>query len=186
MMKMAWLVAGLLLLGASGAAALEVKGVQLAPTVAVRGETLRLNGYGIREKFFFDIYVGSLYTAVPVKTADEALAAPGAKLIRMNFLYHKVDREKIVEAFAEGFAKNSPPLAESAAAKTFLGWFTRDFVRGDVVDLELDGDGTVVARQNGAVLGSLGSPELARGVLLIYLGAKPADADLKAGMLGHG
>jgi len=174
-----------LLLCAGTAAALEVQGVRVEPTVVVQGESLRLNGYGIREKFFFDIYLGSFYTAQPVASAEAALAAPGGKLIRMNFLYHNVDREKIIAAFAEGLEKNSPQLAGSAPAKAFLGWFGHDFVRGDVVDLELDADGTVAARQNGNLLGSLRSPELARGVLLIYLGENPADAGLKKGMLGR-
>ena len=185
MKRMGMMVAALLLCGATAAAALEVEGVQVEPTVTVQGQTLRLNGYGIREKFFFDIYLGSLYTTQPVASTAAALVAPGSKLIRMNFLYHKVDREKIVEAFAEGFEKNSPHLVESAAAKTFLGWFVHDFVRGDAVDLELGADGTVLATQNGSLLGSLNSPELARGVLLIYLGDKPADAGLKKGMLGR-
>ena len=176
----------LLLVCATGARALEVEGVALAPTVTVQGQALQLNGYGIREKFFFDIYIGSLYTARPVTDTAEALAAPGARLIRMNFLYRKVDREKIVAAFAEGIEKNSPQLADSAAVRDFLGWFRHDFVRGDVVDLELDADGTVVARQNGTRLGSRVSEDLARGVLLIYLGSEPADADLKVGMLGGG
>lgn len=172
-----------LLLTAGSARALEVKGVSLPASLSVQGETLQLNGYGIRHKFFFSIYVGSLYTAKPVTDTRQALAAPGAKLIRMDFLYHRVGRKKIIEAFAEGLAKNSPQLVGSAAAKTFLGWFTRDFVRGDRVDLELGADGTVVARQNGQELGRLHSPALARGILLIYLGKKPADGDLKAGML---
>ena len=174
-----------LLLCAGTAAALEVQGVRVEPTVVVQGESLRLNGYGIREKFFFDIYLGSFYTAQPVASAEAALAAPGGKLIRMNFLYHKVDREKIIAAFAEGLEKNSPQLAGSAPAKAFLGWFSHDFVRGDIVDLELAADGTVSARQNGTLLGSLVSKELARGVLLIYLGENPADAGLKQGMLGR-
>ncbi len=55
------LLVGLLLV-AGNAAALEVAGVQLAHAVSLGGESLQLNGYGIRKKFFFKIYVGSLYT----------------------------------------------------------------------------------------------------------------------------
>ncbi|TYO95822.1 chalcone isomerase-like protein [Geothermobacter ehrlichii] len=174
----------MLLLWGLPAMAVEVAGVKLTPQVQVAGETLKLNGYGIRKKFFFKIYVGSLYTAQPVRTAEEVLAAPGAKLIRMDFLYSKVKKEKIVDAFAEGFAKNSPALMDSVPAKTFLHWFDADFVEGDRVDLLIAADGTVSASHNGRKLGELHSPELARGVLLIYLGQKPADEDLKEGMLG--
>jgi len=176
------LLVGLLLM-AGNAAALEVAGVQLAPTVSIGGESLQLNGYGIRKKFFFKIYVGSLYTTQPATSTAQVLALPGAKLVRMDFLYGKVEKEKIVEAFAEGFEKNSPGLIDSPNAKAFLGWFDADFVKGDQVDLLVAADGTVSASDNGRVLGSVTDPALARGVLLIYLGDQPADADLKAGML---
>jgi len=174
----------MLLFGWAGSVlAVEVAGVRLPPQVELADETLALNGYGIRKKLFFRIYVGSLYTAKPVSSADQALAEPGGKLIRMNFLYDKVEKEKIVGAFAEGFAKNSPDLNDTSNARMFLRWFTADFVAGDQVDLQLAADGTVRASHNDRLLGSLVDPALARGVLLIYLGDKPADEDLKAGML---
>jgi len=166
--------------------ALEVAGVNVSPTAVVRQKTLTLNGAGIRKKFFFKVYVGSLYTERKATTPAQLLADTGEKLIRMNFVYKKVGKEKIVEAFAEGLANNSPGVARSAEAKAFLSWFTSDFVAGDTVDISLSPDGTVAASQNGKALGSVRSPSLARGVLLIWFGDEPADAGLKEGMLGKG
>ncbi|MDP2658992.1 MAG: chalcone isomerase family protein, partial [Candidatus Deferrimicrobium sp.] len=108
------------------------------------------------------------------------------KLIRMNFVYKKVEKAAIVDAFAEGLANNSPDVARSAEAKAFLSWFTADFVAGDTVDLSLSPDGTVAASHNGKSLGSVRSPALVQGVLLIWFGEKPADGGLKKGMLGNG
>lgn len=179
------LLACVLLLLGSTAQAIEVAGVNLAPEVRVGDQTLQLNGYGIRTKFFFKIYVGSLYTSQKVTTTEGALAAPGPKLIRMDFLYGKVEKQKIVDAFADGLVKNSPQVAAGPAARDFLGWFTSDFVRGDQVDLEIKPDGTVLARKNGKILGMLSDPDLGNAVLLIYLGKDPADRDLKEGMLGQ-
>ena len=71
-----------------------------------------------------------------------------------------------------------------AEVKRFLALFTTDFNRGDVVDLNLAADGTVSVSQNGKSLGAVSSTKLARGVLAIYLGDKPADEALKKGMLG--
>jgi hypothetical protein len=105
-------------------------------------------------------------------------------MIRMNFLHSKVEKEKITGAFAEGFTNNTPDVAASAEAKTFLSFFTADFVKGDTVDLVLGADGTVVARHNGKVLGTIRSGRLASAILSIYVGPRPADADLKKGMLG--
>lgn len=167
------------------AAAREVSGVHLEPAVTLKGKELRLNGYGIRKKLFVKVYIGSLYSSKRLGTAAEALGDQGDKLIRMNFLHSRVEKEKIVAAFSEGIANNSPQLAGSPEARKFLALFTADFHRGDVVDLFLGGDGSVSASHNGKQLGTVASARLARGVLAIYLGEKPADEDLKSGMLGR-
>jgi hypothetical protein len=174
----------ILILTALPAAAIEVAGVTLEPTVTVNGTVLKLNGSGIRKKFFVKVYIGSLYSAKRLTVASEALADKGDKLIRMNFLHSKVDKGKIIEAFSEGFSNNSPDLAGSPDVKRFLSFFTADFMRGDVVDLQLGSDGMVTARHNGKVLGAIPSGKLATGILRIYLGDRPADDALKTGMLG--
>lgn len=168
----------------STAQALDVAGVALEPTAAVNGRTLKLNGYGIRKKFFVKVYIGSLYLTKQMKRAEEAMADPGDKLIRMNFLHSKVEKGKITEAFGEGIANNAPEVAGAPEARKFLGLFSGDFSRGDVVDLALAADGTVTVKHNGKLLGTVSSPRLAKAILGIYLGAKPADDDLKKGMLG--
>jgi len=173
-----------LLLLATSVQAREVAGVDVPETAVIESQTLKLNGCGIRKKFFLSIYVGSLYTASRVASLEEAVRAPDPKLIRMTFVYRKVDREKIVDAFADGFANNTPALSGSSEVRHFLALFKRDFVEGDTVDLELGEGGSVAVRHNRHMLGSLTSPALARGILAIYLGAEPADEDLKEGMLG--
>jgi hypothetical protein len=174
------------LLLSSQAFALDVAGVNVAPTVSVHQKTLTLNGAGIRKKFIVKVYVGALYTERKVTTPAQLLADPGEKLIRMTFVMKKVEREKIVDAFSEGFSKNSPAVAGTADAKAFLSWFTADFVAGDTVDISLAADGTVSATHNGKTLGTMRNPALARAVLLNWFGEKPADGGLKKGMLGNG
>jgi hypothetical protein len=175
-----------LLLLSSQSFALDVAGVNVAPTVSVHQKTLTLNGAGIRKKLIVKVYVGALYTERKVTTPAQLLADPGGKLIRMTFVMKKVEREKIVDAFSEGFSKNSPAVAGTADAKAFLSWFTADFVAGDTVDISLAADGTVSATHNGKTLGTMRNPALARAVLLNWFGEKPADGGLKKGMLGNG
>lgn len=174
----------MLLIAATAGMAAEVAGVKLDDAVTVNGQSLKLNGSGIRKKLFIKVYIGSLYSAKKLGSAAEVLSDGGDKLIRMNFLHSKVDKEKIIEAYQEGFANNSPDVAGSAEAKKFISFFSNDFVRGDVVDLTISGSGNVSASHNGRQLGSITSPKLARAVLAIYFGAKPADESLKSGMLG--
>ena len=174
----------MLLLLSHNVFALDVAGVQVEQTVVVNNQELKLNGSGIRKKFFVKVYVGSLYAGKHLSSPKEILQDTGNKLIRMNFLHSKVSKEKIIGAFAEGFANNAPDVSASGEGKKFLSFFTNDFVRGDTVDLQLGADGTVVAKHNGKVLGSMKSNNLAHGILAIYFGDKPADEGLKKGMLG--
>lgn len=176
-------LAFLLLLGSS-AFALSVAGVPVEPAVTLNGQTLPLNGAGLRSKFFIKVYVGALYAERKLPSAAAVFADPGSKLVRMRFIHSKVAKEKILDAFSEGFAKNSPQLAGKSEVREFLSLFRNDFVEGDIVDLALAGDGTVIASHNGRLLGTVRSAPLARGILGIYFGDEPADKDLKAGMLG--
>jgi hypothetical protein len=184
-MKNLFLALVLMLLAVGQSPAVEVAGVQLEPSVTVNGQQLKLNGHGLRKKFFVKVYIGSLYAAKRLPTAAEALQDTGNKLIRMNFLHSKVEKEKIIEAFSEGFANNSPDLVDSPEVKKFLSLFTADFIKGDTVDLTLNADGSVAASHNGKSLGSVPATKLAKAVLAIYLGDKPADDSLKKGMLGN-
>jgi len=183
-MKNLFVAVVMTLLFASQSSALEVAGVQVDQTVTVNGQQLKLNGYGIRKKFFIKIYIGSLYASRHLSSAATVYGDNGNKLIRMNFLHSKVEKEKIIGAFNEGFTNNSPDLAGSAEVKKFLGLFTADFMHGDVVDLAIGSDGSVSASHNGRHLGTVTSPKFGRAVLAIYLGDKPADTSLKSGMLG--
>lgn len=173
----------LLLLGSS-ALALTVARVSVEPTVTLNGQSLNLNGAGLRSKFFIKVYVGALYAERKLGSAAAVLADPGSKLILMRFIHSKVAKEKILDAFSAGFANNTPQLAGKAEVHEFLSLFRNDFVAGDIVDLALAGDGTVSASHNGRPLGTVRSALLARGILGIYFGDEPADKDLKAGMLG--
>lgn len=172
----------LTLLLAVPAAALMVSGTNIEPAVIVNERPLQLNGYGIRTKWWVKVYIGSLYTAKPMSIVSDVMADPSDKVIRLNFLHGKVDREKITEAIRDGFTNTR--MDKSDVAKKFLALFNRDFLRGDTVDLVLGGDGVVVYKHNKQVMGTITSKQLVKGILGIYLGPVPADEALKRGMLG--
>lgn len=165
--------------------ALTVGGVDFPATLQRSNETLKLNGAGLRSKFFVKVYAGGLYVGRPQTDAGALLADPGAKVIRMVFIHSRVGRDKIVSAFREGLEKNAPLVLKSPATQTFFTLFADDFVAGDTVDLDLGSDGTVTVRKNGKDLGTVRDPALPAALLAIYLGREPADADLKRGLLGQ-
>ena len=188
--RAAWVALPLtvLTLASAQAPAAEVEGVHLPDAVVVDGETLKLNGAGVRTKFFFDIYVGALYLARPARTARDVLAETGPRRVRMVFLYGHVDRNKMANGWTEGFEKNQSARA-MAALRQRLEAFNAlfgDVRRGDVYDLDFLKGGDTRVMLNGRELGRIPGRDFQRALLEVWLGRHPADDDLKAAMLGRG
>jgi hypothetical protein len=163
----------------------EFEGVTLPDTATVGGQALVLNGMGLREKFFINIYVGGLY--LPAKTTDGKSATDQdvPKKLVMNFTYSGgVPKDKMVEAYEEGLTANVPNRAAQAENfKTFYSWIG-DVSAGDQIVYEyVPGTGTTVwfkGQQKGTIAGA----DFMKALFAIYLGASPPTANLKSGLLG--
>ncbi len=177
-----------LLLTPLPARAAEVAGVHLDDQITLAGSTepLKLNGAGVRKKFFLKIYVAALYLPAPARDAEAVATMAGRKRVVMHFLYHKVGRDKLTEGWEEGFDHNLDTATRRAMAAR-LADFTRlfpDLHRDDTVDLDLiPGTGTEV-RINGRLAGTIPGDDFYRALLRVWLGPKPADRDLKRALLG--
>ncbi len=168
--------------------AAELAGVTVADQITLaNGDTLKLNGTGLREKLWIDVYVGSLYLAKPADSVADVLAQPGALRIQMNFIYKEVSSEKMINSWNEGFSNNQN--AETLAAlkdriDAFNALFSDSARRDDVYTLDyLPGTGTVVSK-NAEQLGIIEGEDFRNALIEIWLGKSPADSDLKKGMLG--
>jgi hypothetical protein len=178
------LAAALLLCLATAPLAKEVAGVQVPDTMTLGGAALALNGAGLRSKFFVKVYVGALYLTQRSGAAAAILAADAPWLVTMTFK-RDVDKAKILEAFKEGFEHNSaadlpallPGLARLDAAM-------KDLKEGDVFTISYQpGVGSTVTPPGGAPVVVEGRT-FATALLRNWLGDRPADSGLKAGMLG--
>ena len=166
----------------------ELGGVFVDDEITVEnGGKLILNGIGLREKFWVDVYVGSLY--LPEKTSNVAdiLASQKAWRIQMDFVYKEVDKEKLLTAWREGFNMNQDDEVIKAISERmdqFYGFFSENAVEKDqfIIDY-IPGKGTTV-RKNNKVLGTIPGVDFKNALLEIWLGNFPADDDLKRGMLG--
>lgn len=166
----------------------DIAGVTVQETLqAVEGTVLHLNGAGIRSKFFFDIYIAELYMEHPANSADEVIGAEGRKRLVMHFLYDKVEKEKLVEGWNEGFAGNTR-ADEVAKLQDRINRFNELFVdvkKNDVIVLDFTpGLGTVVTiadQEKGAIPGK----DFNDGLLRIWLGDKPVAKGLKEKLLSY-
>jgi hypothetical protein len=162
----------------------QLAGVTLPDTVSVGGQSLVLNGLGLREKYFLDIYVGGLY--LPAKTTDatKAIETDQPKRIIMHFIYGSVPKDKVNETFDGGFAGVAGAAALSDRVKQLEGWMT-DFTTGDEVVFDyVPGTGTTVTVK-GATKGTIPGADFMKALWSVYLGANPPTANLKSGMLGQ-
>jgi hypothetical protein len=181
------LVVGLMLLSFV-AAAREVAGVRLPDTVTLAPDqpALVLNGAGVRSKFFVKVYVGALYLPARAIDSTSIVRHTGPVAVHMHFLHSEVSKEKLVDAWNDGFGANLSD-AERARLKERIDRFNalfRTARRGDVIRLEyLPGSGTTVIINNDKQ-GAIDGEDFMQAWLRIWLGEKPADGDLKRAMLG--
>jgi len=189
MKKMMVLLTGMML-AISGIAihAKSFDGLTFPDTVKLSGSdtTLQLNGVGYRTKFVFDVYAGALYTTKKVNSRDAVQALNGPNRVQMHFVYSEVDREKLVDAWNEGFEENnSDETLKTLASRIqkFNAMFPT-VKEGDVVLLDyVPGTGTTVTIK-GEVKGVIKGADFNHALLDIWLGDEPADSDLKDAMLG--
>lgn len=189
MARIALLALALALVIAAPAAARTVEGVDLPESTEARdGTALKLHGAGVRTKFFFDIYVGTLYLPETGQSLDAILGQDRAARIEMHFLYDEVSQEQLAEAWRSGFAANNADDVQAAVAERlerFVALFPTA-TEGDEFAMEyVPGAGTRVS-VNGDVRGTIEGRTFFRALLGVFLGPEPADSDMKAGMLGGG
>lgn len=175
--------------GAQAAPPIKVEGMTFAGQATVAGQTLELNGVGLRAVAWLKGYAAGLYLSQRVRTPQQVVAAPGAKRLQMRMLLD-VDTEEFVKAFGKGIARNSPPaelpvLAARMARFDALVRAIGKVKKRDVIDLDwLPGTGlqlTLNGRQRGE---PIPGEDLYAALLRIFVGDRPVDPEMKIGLLG--
>ena len=187
MRRVTAILTSVLLVAGTTVRAAQVNDVTIPDTVTIGGTTLLLNGAGMREKLFLDIYAGALYLPAHMHDVDAILSDTGPASVLMHFVYHRISREKITAAWTDGMRDNltnSELQAQHATLDRFNALFT-ELHKGDVVRIDyVPGQGTEV-RINNELRGTVGDNAFFRDLLKIWLGPDPASTSLKKAMLGR-
>jgi len=182
-----WLAVGWSVCGSGPAYAAEVAGVQIADRVEVGGQTLALNGAGVRTRFFFKVYVGALYAATKATTAAAIFDSPAPRRMLLHML-RGMDADTLYAALDEGL-RNNLNAAELAAHRLpieQLGAIMKSIgtVRaGDGIAIDFL-PGSIEIGVNGKVRGRVEGAAFGQALLKVWLGDRPADAALKKALLG--
>lgn len=176
---------------AAGATAgtVNVAGVKMEDTADVQGSKLVLNGAGVRYKAVFKVYVAGLYTGRKAGTADEVLAAPGAKRMHITML-REIDSNELGKLFTRGVQDNAPKTEMSKLIPGLIkmGQIFSDQKKlavGDVFMIDwIPGTGTVITVKGVPQGTPFKEPEFFNALMRIWLGPHPADWKLKDDLLG--
>jgi len=167
----------------------EVEGVKFEPAIQLGGQPLQLNGVGVRTRAFFKVYAAGLYVPQKANSASVLLAQKGPRRVAIGML-RNVDAETFVGALNDGLKANlseqqlagfKPQIDALNANIKGIG----ELKKGDQINFDFTPEtGTRVfvnGQPRGAAIPGEGFYE---AVLRIWIGDKPADADLTKGMLG--
>jgi hypothetical protein len=177
-----------LLLYANIASCKTIKGIDIPEQINQPGskQSLILNGAGIRRKFFISIYIGALYLTKAQHTVADILQNNSPRRVMMYCLYHEIDKDKLVDAWNEGFNENTDKqtLTQLQGRITEFDRLFPALHEGDTVYLDYSPDKGTTLTVNGKTLGVIAGEDFNVALLKVWLGESPADSDLKAAMLG--
>lgn len=178
-----------LLCAAVAAHAVVIDGQQFDDRIRLADTELVLNGVGFRAVAWLKGYAAGLYIAQKASTPEAVVAVKGPKRIRMKMMV-EVESKEFVKAFDKGMKRNLSE-AEFAALTERMAKFDAmvnalvKLRKGDVVDLDYLPSRGLVLSLNGVAKGeALPGEDLYAGLLKIFIGTRPVDTKLKAGLLG--
>jgi hypothetical protein len=171
---------------ASAAVASACDGVSFPEQVQAQGETLTLNGLGLRKVTFFGIkvYVGALYLRHPTADAREILISREPAEIELRFVFHATAGQ-LRDAWKEGFEKSAPGQLASLQSRIaqLQSWMKGVGSGQRMTFLRMPGVG-IRYSLDGTVQGTIPGDDFARAFLSIWLGSSPPSPQLRAGLLG--
>ena len=170
-------------------AAVVVEGYTFAAKIKLGGSELVLNGTGVRAVAWLKGYAAGLYLAQKATDPQAVQALPGPKRLRMAML-QDVPAPEFSKAFVKGVTRNTE-AAElerlQARIQQFAQWIEDggQVRKSDVIDLDyVPAEGTLLT-VNGQRRGKvLPGEDFYSALLRSFVGQRPFDAKLKAGLLG--
>lgn len=183
------LVAGLGGRAAADAGQIKVAGLQFERAVILAGTELQLNGVGLRAVAWFKGYAAALYLRQRQRSAEAVLAESGAKRLQLRMLVD-VPAAEFVRAIDKGVARNTSLPEQRALAARQADFDARVLAlgtvrKGDVINLDYEPELGLRLLYNGNERGQpLPGADFYAAVLRIFVGERPVDVELKAGLLG--
>ncbi|WP_019038160.1 chalcone isomerase family protein [Psychroflexus tropicus] len=163
----------------------KIAGVELPATYQIKDQNLRLNGAGVREKFWMDLYAGGLYVSSKLSSGKEVLNADSPMVIKIHIVSGLISSDKMSSAVEEGFENSTKGHLEELRVKIdkFKSFFSEEINKNDVFDIAYSPADGIMVFKNNKELGHIEGYKFKKALFGIWFGDQPADKDLKEGML---
>jgi len=152
-----------------------------------KNKQLILNGAGLRELLWIDVYACGLYMISPEINPLNVINKNETMIVRMDILSKAVSHKKLVSAFKKGFEDgNSEAVVKELQPeiKSFLAHITGlELKIGDKVDIVYEPDLGVSLYINYKKIGTVGRLNFKKAIMNIWLSNKPVDKSLKPELL---
>ena len=174
---------------AQPALAVDVGGVKLDETVQLANRELKLNGAGVRYKVIFMVYTIALYLPEKKSQLADILALPGPRRLEIVML-RDITSDELGQAFMQGLNRSSDQADRTRLLSQTMQFgamfeMVPGLKKGDILTVDWLPDEGTLCKLNGKQVGDK-VPELAfyNALLKIWIGAHPADMQLRAHLLG--
>ena len=164
-----------------------IEGFEFKDEITIGKEKLILNGLGLREKYWFDLYVAGLYLKSKSDNATKIINLNETKVLHIKMVSSMVTSEKFIAATDEGFINSAGSQIDSI--KTQITLFKSIFKDEAIVEndefklISIPGKGIKVEK-NGTLKKTISGELFSQALFGIWLCGEPADEDLKKGLLG--
>lgn len=164
-----------------------IEGKTFPNSLSTEKGDLVLNGGGVREKMWIDVYVGALYLTAKSNNSSEIVNADKEMAVRLHIVSSMVNSENMSEAVNEGFVKstggNTTPVKDKIDA--FIKVFSEPIKVDDIFKLVyLPGEGVKIYK-NEVYKSTVSGLDFKKALFGIWLGTDPVSGSLKKGMLGE-
>lgn len=165
----------------------KVSDVTLPNTETFGNYELVLNGTGVREKLWIDLYAAGLYLEEKSSNAQAILKADKPMSVKLHIVSKLISSKKMISAIEDGFEEstndNVAPYRDRI--DEFIAFFKEEIQKGDIYDITYQPGKGVVSYKNGEEKGTVKGKDFKQALFGIWLSNRPADDDLKEGLLGR-
>ena len=166
---------------------LTIEGVNVPAQTQINGQSLPLNGAGVRTVKLFVIpvkaYVAAFYAPAPLATWDALLASPGPLELTFTFL-QSVGKAQVTESWQAQMQTSMTYKYAGLENDTqkFVSMFGA-ITKGEQQMLQFVGSNTLVY-DSGSLKGTIEGRDFQKALLSVWFGSSPVTPELKYALLG--